>query len=62
MNWSAAQTAQAVRVANAMAPATAVGLLSSMGVRHLPKPLAAAILALALAAPEDHVHEPSFNV
>jgi len=61
MDWSAAQTAQAVRAANAMAPVTAVELLPSMGVTHLPKPVAAAILERALAAPEGHVHEPSFN-
>jgi len=61
MDWSAAQTAQAVRAANAMPPGTAVDLLPTMGLRHLPKPVAAAVLERALAAPEDHVHGPSSN-
>jgi hypothetical protein len=61
LDWSAAQTTQAVRAANAMAPGTAVDLLPTMGLRHLPKPVAAAILERALAASDDHVHGPSSN-
>jgi hypothetical protein len=57
-DWSAAQMAQAVQAANAILPATAVNLLSK-GVDHLPKPLATAIIGRALAAPEDHAHDPS---
>jgi hypothetical protein len=61
LDWSVAQTAQAVRAAKAMTPGTAVDLLPTMGLRHLPKPVAAAVLERALAAPDDHVHGPNSN-